>query len=962
MKFFDYVCKHPFSIILFYLGLALLGLIGLLKLEISFYPEISIPYAYVVTEFDGMPADEVEQAISIPLEDAFSSVKNIKNISSTSKRGLSIIKLEFQWNANMNVVGSDIRNKIDSVYPFLPESASRPILSFKELSDSNVMTLAVFPKARGNLSSISTIVERELKSRLISLGGIAQIKLFGYSEPEIKVDLDYQLLMTLGTLDSYSIATTIAQNVFKQPVGKIEDDKTCINIRATTDIKEIEDLARIPLDSSNGLLLGDIASIAMGEKERTSSFHFNGKEGLSLQIIKTGGSGLFSTCKKIRKAVPEYQKIYSDLFDIEIIEDNSAPLSAAIKSLVVSILAGILCSAGIMAYFVKEKHIALIIITALPASMMPVFLFMYLREMTLNIITLSALAIGTGMVFDNSIIVIDMLLKKQKEALYSYSKTILSSASAILGSTLTTVIIFIPIILIPGLMGKVFTDLAITIILFLVSSCVVSLTLTPSLFILFEKQFTTRNYELKILKKYEKHISESIKNKKRLRVITALTFLPLLLVFVIRFEVIPSVKSNNFGIKVEFPYGYSFEQYSEWAGELEDILLESGLCKNIQMDGGYDNSSLLSEVENEQDLNTFVFKIEGKEQDKILRILNASKWDIIPLSDSNFLSKLTGGNNLYSITSDKREELEKKAVLIIEKAAKDDIAVNIQRGLRSCPEYRLSLLEYSSKSDVTPYDIFTNIALGIEGQIVAEMEIDGKQTGIRLRYNRDYIDSVEKIASLGLKKGTDILHTKPLVEVKKDNNFFALTRLNRQNVLYLQYFPETENDYGAEKISSALNKSQIKDIVILFSGALIFIWFVLAIQFESFKIPFLVLLTIPPCIAGSLLLIFVTGNSLNISSFLGLMILSGTSVNSGILIISDIQKGFSISKAATSRLTTVFLTVSSTVTALLPVALFDRNPEQSCTSISLLGGLLFGTAALFLSIPVFIKGTDCDKK
>ena len=216
-------------------------------------------------------------------------------------------------------------------------------------------------------------------------------------------------------------------------------------------------------------------------------------------------------------------------------------------------------------------------------------------------------------------------------------------------------------------------------------------------------------------------------------------------------------------------------------------------------------------------------------------------------------------------------------------------------------------------------------------------------------------DSPEKIASLQIKENGKIFFTRPFIQLKKEYDYFALDRLDRQNALFLTFFPDCGNGYGARRISDRFTKVHKRDILILFSGAIVFIWFVLAIQFESCRKPFLILCTVPMGISGSLLALFVTGKSLNISSVLGLMILSGTGVNSGILILSDVVRGIPVAQAALSRLRTVCLTLLSTVVVLLPVALFDSNPIQNCASISLLGGLVFGTAVLFAFIPVLIK-------
>ena len=344
MNKWDFCIQHPFSVLICWLGVVFLGICSLFKLDIGFYPEVSIPYATITAEFPGIPADEVEKLVTIPLENTLSAVKNIRQISSTSKRGECTIRLELSWDADMTVTGSDIRNKIDAVYPFLPESVSRPVLSLKSFADSRIMTLAVFPKPGFSLLKASTLVEKELKSRILTLDGVAQVQLMGCIEPEVQVDVNYNRLMSADSLDMHKVAEAIRKSIFRYPVGNVEEGDHRYPLRAETDIKALEDLCQIPLDADGAMALEDVASVVSGEKEQSSFFSHNGKEGIGLKIIKTGGSSLLKTCRGLRNAVKNLSGIYDDFFEIEIIEDNSKPLEQAILSLAFTIGAGIVCA------------------------------------------------------------------------------------------------------------------------------------------------------------------------------------------------------------------------------------------------------------------------------------------------------------------------------------------------------------------------------------------------------------------------------------------------------------------------------------------------------------------------------------------------------------------------------------------------------------------------------------------
>ena len=943
MRKWDFCIQHPFSVLICWLGMALLGICSLLKLDIGFYPEVSIPYATIITEFYGMPADEVEKLVTIPLENSISAVKNIRQISSTSKRGESIIRLELGWGVDMAVTGSDIRNRIDAVYPFLPESVSRPTLSFKTFADSHIMTLAVFPKPGLLFSRASSLVEKELKSRILALDGIAQVHLTGCTEPEVQIDVNYPLLMAAPSLDLQKVAEVVRKCFFHYPVGNIEEGEHRYSVKAETDIQKLDDLRHIPLDMEGAMTVGDVASVVLGEKERDSFFCHNGKNGIGLRIIKTGGSSLLKTCKELRSMVEQLSAVYGSLFDIEIIEDSSKPLEREIWSLSVNIGAGVICACIIIMILMQNLYVAFIVILSLPFSLLPLFVCMHCAGISLNIITLSALAVGSGMVFDNAVVVTEYLLE---------NKPYYSCIPAVLGSTLTTIIIFIPVILLPGLMGKVFSSLAVTVIIYLAISCLVSLTLTPALFVMLKGSISYRPKAFAFEKWYEKYLNRMKTRKLTLSFITAVVLLPFCLLFIMPFKTIPEMKSDNVEIQVAFPYGYPFSSYMVWARELEGRINKSQLCSNITIYGGYDRDS-------QQDLNIFIFNMRNAERDSVEQLFEDSKWDYQMLEPKNFLSVLVGDDSFYSVTSSDRSALEKEVLSIGERARKDGVSVAAVHGMKNCPEYRIAISDNIFSAALAPSDIFNAVSMAAEGCVVHQIEQDGEPVDIRIRYGKEFVDTLEKIAALQFKKDGKIFFTQPFIQLKKRYDFFALHRLDRQNAMLLSFSPDNGNGYGAKKISDTLTKIHKREIFIIFTGALVFVWFVLAIQFESFRKPFLILCTVPMGISGSLLALFAAGKSLNISSVLGLMILAGTGVNSGILILSDEASGVPIAQAALSRLRTVCLTLLSTVVTLLPVALFDSNPIQNCASISLLGGLLFGTAVLFALVPALVKG-DCN--
>ena len=879
--------RKPFSVMLAFCTASLLGIASLLCLRVSYYPELRIPRVCVVTEVPGLSGEDVEKFVTVPLENTLSSVKNIKNIFSVSSRGVSVIRLRFAWGADMELIGSDIRNKLDAAYPYLPEIASRPVPVFSEVADSTAMMLAVFPEGGRSVSDISDTVRKELGSRFLGTEGVAQVFFRGLLEKEIVADVSYPGLMAAEGINLADVSEAVAGNVFSCPVGTLENHRYSFDIKGKSDIDSMEKLGQIPLNRECTLRLGDIAEITLRDKEKSSVFKVDGRECLGVELIKGGERGLYGTCREIRRCLDDVSEIYRNIFSVKIIEDRSVPLSGALRELAVSLLTGALSAAGVIILLSGNRKAAFVVILSLPVSLLPVFIFMHFKGITLNIISVSALIIGAGMVFDSSIVVAGNR----------------KAASSVIGSVLTTVLIFIPVLLIPGIIGSVFEELALTVIVFLGISCVTALFFSDTCFRILkvgEENGLRCRWVGEVYRRYLDYASE---RKKLCAVLSVVFLVPLFLFPAVKKELIPRTAERDLYAAVCFPGSFSFGEYCRRAEALEKELLAAGA--SVTLYGGREED-ILSDAFEYGAPYCFSFGIRNISEEQALRIFSGKDFDFRLGSGEGFLENLMGSRD---------EKLMLAAGRVSE-------------------EYHVSV------SELSPYEVFMNMALGTEGEKGGELEIDGVKTDIRIRYGRQYVDSVEKVASLMLKNGEKPVFTAPYLKIGKKNTKDVFIRKNRKSV------SGTENE-------EPFSAGDLQETLLLFTGALILVWLALAFQFESLTDGLKILASVPVGIGGSFLFLLLSGNSLNIGSLLGIMIMSGTAVNSGILILEDMKRGLSLKEAACRRAETAVLTVVSTLLALLPVAFTAGNPLIGASSVSLAGGLLWGTLAIFILIPLF---------
>ena len=472
--------RHPVSVIMLYAALSVTGLISLFMLEINLFPDISIPEASVITECEFLPAEDIEKMITIPVENSLSSVKGIKEISSVSKEGISTVRMKLGWNEKADAVSAEIREKIDSVYPVLPFESEKPVLFFINPADSSILTLSVVPVKDRTISEVSRIVETDLKSRLLAIEGVSEVKLSGLSRKEIKIDVDYPALVNTG-LPLSTVTQAVSASVFSNPAGIIYKGEKEYRVRTETDIRNISDIGNISMPEKEGLKLSGIADIYTGEKNKYSYFHSDGNKCIGIEIFKTGDSGLLNTAERIIKNIPLLEEIFKNDFSVSVIDNASEPLKKTLASLFKAAAAGSFSAVLVLAYIFSSIKTVFIIIMSLPFSLLAVFNFMYFTDISINVISLTGLIIGTGMVFDNTIVVTEkMIAEKPKEA-EDAGRTALETGLSVTGSTLTTILVFIPLLFISGLTGKLFRDLACVVIALITASAVVAMTVPPRL-------------------------------------------------------------------------------------------------------------------------------------------------------------------------------------------------------------------------------------------------------------------------------------------------------------------------------------------------------------------------------------------------------------------------------------------------------------------------------------------------
>ena len=983
--------KHPVSVIMLFTALAVTGIISFLKLEISMFPEISLPAAYIVTKCKSLSAEDIEKMITDHIENSISSVSGIKEISSVSREGLSTVKISFGWNEDMNSVSGEIREKIDTVYSVLPFEAEKPLLLLSDMAESTLITLAVVPASGMSISDISRIAETDLKSRLLSIEGVSEVRISGLAEDEIKIDVDYPSLINTS-LPLEAVTSAVSSSVFSRPAGKVYKGDREFRIRAETDIKNISDIGEIPLSGKDGLKISDIAEIYTGEKDSTTYFHSNGRNCIGIEIIRTGSSGLLNTADRIKDELKRIKKVFRNDFYVSIIADSSLELKDSLKSLIYAVLTGTASSIIVLILFFKNLRTVLTVTASLPVSLSMVFIFMYFSKISLNLISITGLLIGTGMVFDNTIVVVDRLISEKPDDAQGAGKTVSKTASAVTGSTVTTILIFLPLVFISGISGKLFKDLAFTVIAFVSASAAAAVSLPPSLYMLMNlKDSDTSQTSLPVIKLkslYSRYLSRS---KVRIFYLLLVFTAPLLLIFFIEREIVPPGYNKNVIVFTEYIPGFSSDYYSAKSLLIEKSLIDYGIAEKVHVKGGVNKNSPEDMKSGMSDINTAVFTVKGysifngnsRNYEGYIENLFSNARDSYSIksaevnSNDSFLDRINGNSKSIGcvLALSDRNEADSILIQIKNELSEHDCIQNICGNfVRDNPEYKLLFnKEGFASTSLTPFEIGRNLCNSVQGAIAASLDTGReKDTDILVRYKKNYTDSAEKISSLRIPLKEGVFDPSSFTEIDFNKNYRSLTRLNRKNCFYLNIVPSKGmkdkalaillkyRDRGLKIPSVKKMEKTRRETIFLFISALVLLYFFLGAQFESFLIPLFLMFSIPLSLSGSLTLLYISRGSLNISSFLGILILAGTTVNTAIMIFAgrgDIQ--YSIKASAERRLVPAAAAILTTAAALIPAAVQIKNPIQASSATALIGGLVSGGTAVLLIYPFLF---DREKK
>lgn len=1035
--------KRPVGVLMVMLIVILLGAVSLTELNLDLLPQITPPVAAVITTFRGASANEVCELVTERIEAAVVTTSGIKDLMSISQEGISIVVLTFDWNQDMAEARTDINQKIELVP--LPEGASKPTVMKFDPTMLPVMEISITHTKETDLPELTMLSEKTLKPRIEGIEGVASVDMLGGLTQQIQVQLDPAKLNALG-LTQDAIAGIIAASNLNYPVGKVDKDGFLLDVRLEGKFKSIEDVedlvvgyapatlltsgvAGLPNPAPAGaqlpgavqqvpmvpVKLKDVALVEQAFTDITSIARINGKSSVLLSVKKEGSANTVSVAREVRD---ELDKLKAEIsgFDAIISFDQAKFIEESIRSVANNLLLGAVLAIIVLILFLKDFRTTIVIAISIPFSVIATFMLMYFGSLTLNIMTLGGLTLGIGMLVDNSIVVIENIYRHLElgiEPKEAAAKGAGQVATAITASTLTTLVVFLPIVFVGGVSGIIFKELALTVTFSLLASLVVALTVVPMLASVW---FTNKKKHGAAVAhastgntqpssngenqpgRYYKMVEWTLHN--RLLVIVLVVALVAVSAYMgsqIGTEFMPTADEGGFSITVTMPEGTPIEKMDKLVLEIEDILDKNpaiqmytasisagaGITTLLTSEGG--TVATLTAVVTQETLDKKeTIKVMEEVEREVDKIRDSAKISFTPQSTIALMAGGISGSVQLSVTGPDIAEVSRINDAVVEKIEQLDEVKEVTSTLteRKPQIHVIVNKEKAIVHGLTPAQIGTALSRAVSGQTVSRLEQDGETFDIVVRYKKDALQTVEDLESLLLSGARGPVPLSEIAEVIDGEGPITINRLNQRTsaTIRAKYADLTLGEITA-KIADTISDIDVPDGYSIDIGgmselmeegfdalklalvlAIILVYMVMATSFESLATPFVILLTMPLGIVGVVIALYIAGYAFGITAFMGAIVLAGIIVNNGIVMVDFINQeraegiplGEAICGGASKRLRAVLMTSLTTILALIPMAigLGEGGELVAPMALSIMGGLASGTLFTLFVVPV----------
>ncbi|MDI6401301.1 efflux RND transporter permease subunit [Balneolaceae bacterium ANBcel3] len=1010
------ILKKPVTVFMMSLLVVGFGLFSLTNLRVTLMPEFNIPIIAVSVSYPNIAPQDMSRLVVEPIEGAIMGVDGIDEVESNVRRGNAFIILSLKPGTNVDNTEMKVREAIQRIRPSLPMEASEPTVFQFDPESAPIMQLSL-ESAELGLDDLRVFSEERLEPRFERIHGVASADTEGGLRPSFYISLD-PVSMSRHQVMPSDVTRAIRDNNAIQPIGNLVSSGVSYSIRAQSYYQSMDEIEHTVIrltDDGVPVRVSDVASVENTYAEVTAIEEVNGKNSVTIQIMKQSDANTLDVTHAVLREMEEMAGILPPSVTMQVLSNEGDFIENSINNLAQSAVIALCVVIGILLLFMGGWRIAFVVAMSIPVSLTATFAAMYFFDVTLNIISITGLALAIGLLVDNSIVVTESIAKKLEAGIKRRKAVIEGTnevAGALLGSTLTTLAVFVPIMLVSGMTGTFTRDLAITISFAITSSFLASIILIPVLasLLLRRSQFTNRNLMFWLIayaeKNYGRILFWLLHRKYLVGIFVILVVSGAFYIFKnIPGEFFPETDTGEFDIQVELPAGTPLTVTATTMREIAEKILEAPEVRTVitsigrrrwsaQSNAGQMTVLLVDHRERRKSADDMIQQFREQFDDPDIELdfrvsgsgpggMRGGRWGSRGVQVTLFGSEV--------------EVLRDLSYRIEERLQKEPWVVSVfNPRTRPGPELQFHPdRERIARINVGTQEVASELGAQARGSRAGYFRQEGREVPIEIRNDRTWFQSREDLFSMELLQLEDVrMPVLALGSFELTESFQSITRRDREIILDVNVMVQGNEDQLRGSIDRILSEEfqfpdgyrydfsgrvrlqddSARELGIAFIFALLLTYMVMASLFENFRDPFIIMFAVPLAFFGSLVFLFITQTPLSVPAYIGIVILVGIVVNNGIVLVDYIhqktkgglnadlaeageldQRAYitAFLEACKRRMRPILLTAMTTIFSMIPLALeFGAGSETwSPLARSVIGGLAFATLLTLFVVP-----------
>ncbi len=994
------VLKRPVTTILMILCLIVFGATSVFSSKLELTPEMETPMMVVFTVYPGANPEDVDELVTKPIEDEIGTLDSIKSVNSYSNENMSMVLLQYEYGTDMDKAYSDLKKKTDVMQSSLPDDVETPTIMEFNINDQASMTLVVNNDKAENLYNF---VDEKIVPEIEKNSSVASVDISGGREQYVKVELIPEKLSQYH-LTINSVATAVASADLTYPAGSTEVGSQELSVTTGVEFKDQESLKRIPITLQNGstIYLEDVANIYSALEEAAGIGRYNGKDTIALSVKKQQKSSAGEVSKAVNQTINRLLEANPNL-EIVIVNDNSDTINDSLASVMQTMVAAVIISMIIIYLFFGDMKASLIVGTSIPISILAALVLMRMMGFSLNVITLGALVLGVGMMVDNSIVVLESCFRATKgKGFDEFHRAALEGSGvviqSIIGSTVTTCVVFLPLALLSGMSGQMFKPLGFTIVFCMLASLISAMTVVPLCYTMYrpqERETSPLSRPVAGMQKWYRQTMKKLLPKKKTVMATSIALLifSLFLATQVDMELMPANDQGTVQITAELRPGLSVDKANEVLTQIE-----SYVSKDEDVDSyilSYGSSGLSLSSGSAGSMTVYLKDDRKRSTEEVVKdwkpVLTAIPNTNVSLESQSAMSMMGGGEDgvEYILQSTQYDELKDASDAIV-KGLKDRPEITRVHSTleNSAPVVKIEVDPLKASAEgLTPAQVGATVNMMLSGKEATTLDVDGGEISVMVEYPEGEYETIDQVkgiiltspsgASVALADIADIyFKDSPQNIVRSDKQYqvtvtgdFAQGIMEEdQGKIEKEIYDSVVVPQLSETVTRAQNQmdeSMMEEFSALGQAillAIFLVFVVMAAQFESPKFSLMVMTTIPFSLIGSFGLLFLADATISMPSLLGFLMLVGTVVNNGILYVdtanqyrATMDRDTALIEAGATRLRPILMTTLTTVVSMIPMAFGYGDSGEMMQGLALVnvGGLMASTILSLLMLPIY---------